>query len=204
MPEPSSPPDLPATAARLQRLAERVARVAPADTSEADSQARILDLIASASAPFSRAHYVPGHLTASAVVVDPSRTRALLIFHEKLKLWLQPGGHFEPGELDPLQAATREAEEETGLRCEPGLAEPLFDLDVHTIPARPAKGDRPAEPAHDHFDLRFLLVASSEDAFAGDGVTAVRWVELASAQDLEVDPGLRRALAKVRGGGGAF
>lgn len=192
------PQETPQIAASLSPLAERVARLTPRDASEADSQARILELIASASAPFSRAHYVPGHLTASAVVVDPTRTKALLIFHEKLQLWLQPGGHFEPGETDPLLAATREAEEETGLRCAPGLTEPLFDLDVHTIPARPAKGDRPAEPAHDHFDLRFLLVASSEDAIVGDGVTAVRWVELSSAQDLDLDPGLRRALGKVR------
>jgi 8-oxo-dGTP pyrophosphatase MutT (NUDIX family) len=188
----------PAAPATLSDLAERVSGLTPRDASEADSQARILELIASASAPFARSHYVPGHLTASAVVVDATRTKALLIFHEKLQLWLQPGGHFEPGEEDPLVAATREAEEETGLRCEPGLPEPLFDLDVHTIPARPAKGDRPPEPAHDHFDLRFLLVASSEDAIVGDGVTAVRWIDLGGAQDLELDPGLRRALSKVQ------
>ena len=192
MPEETSAPP------SLLALAERVGRLSPADASETDSQSRILELIASASAPFFRGHYVPGHLTASAVVVDPSRTRALLIFHEKLRLWLQPGGHFEPGEEDPLLAATREAKEETGLACKPGLPEPLFDLDVHTIPARAAKGARPAEPAHDHFDLRFLLVASSEDAIVGDGVTAVRWIELSEAQGLDLDPGLRRALAKVR------
>jgi len=192
MPDETSAPTI------LPALAERVGRLSPADTSEASSQARILELISTASAPFYRGHYMPGHLTASAVVVDPSRTRALLIFHEKLQLWLQPGGHFEPGEEDPLVAATREAQEETGLACEPGLPEPLFDLDVHTIPARAAKGDRPAEPAHDHFDLRFLLVASSEDAIAGDGVTAVRWIELSEAQGLDLDPGLRRALAKVK------
>lgn len=181
----------------LVALAQRVAEVSPADASEADSQAKILSLIESAGDPFFREHYVPGHLTASAVVVDPTRSRALLIFHSKLELWLQPGGHFEPGEVDPLVAATREAEEETGLACLPGLAEPLFDLDVHTIPARAAKGDRPAEPAHDHFDLRFLLVASSEDAIVGDGVSAVRWIELSEAQGLDLDPGLRRALSKV-------
>ncbi len=54
----------------------------------------------------------------------------------------------------------------------------MLDLDVHTIPARPAKGEEPAQPAHDHFDLRFLLVASSpltrSSYHAGDDFAKMR------------------------------
>ncbi len=60
----------------------------PADASETDSLRRINELVATATAPFSRAHYIPGHLTASAIVLDESREHALLIFHAKLHLWL--------------------------------------------------------------------------------------------------------------------
>ena len=35
----------------------------------------------------------PGHLTGSALVVDPSDRRILGLFHTKLQRWLQPGGH---------------------------------------------------------------------------------------------------------------
>ncbi len=35
----------------------------------------------------------PGHLTGSALVVDPDDRRILLLFHAKLQRWLQPGGH---------------------------------------------------------------------------------------------------------------
>jgi len=41
--------------------------------------------------------------------------KVLLIKHKKLGLWLNPGGHIEPGEL-PHQAAEREFFEETGVR----------------------------------------------------------------------------------------
>ena len=35
--------------------------------------------------------------------------------HKRLGLWLQPGGHLEPGET-PWEAAARESIEETGLQ----------------------------------------------------------------------------------------
>jgi 8-oxo-dGTP pyrophosphatase MutT (NUDIX family) len=161
-----------------------------ADASEADSLRRINALVANATEPFSRMHFVPGHLTASAIVVDPPRARALLIFHSKLSMWLQPGGHFEPGESDPSVAAAREVLEETGLQTRwPGNAPLLLDVDVHTIPAR--KND----PEHCHFDLRMLLIAEGEPQ-ALDVVEA-RWVAPAEFPALKLDPGLQRALRKV-------
>lgn len=166
----------------------------PADDREADSLARILELIATAGGPFSRQHYVPGHLTASAIVIDSKRESTLLIFHDKLKRWLQPGGHFEPGENDPSIAAAREVLEETGLATVwSGTAPVLLDVDVHAIP------ERKSEPAHEHFDLRMLLVADSKAARAGDGVSQARWAAPDEWHSLDLDPGIRRALGKVFG-----
>ena len=154
--------------------------------------ARIRELIGDSPAPFGRKQFAPGHLTASALVLDPGRRRVALVLHTKLGLWLQPGGHFEPGETDPLAAARREVLEEIGVAAGPLVGEPLLlDVDVHPIPAH---GD---EPAHEHFDLRLLLVAASDDAFAGDGALGFRWVTAAEAAAQNLDPGLRRALAKV-------
>jgi len=164
----------------------------PVDASEEDSLRRIVSLLDAHDDPWSRQLFVPGHLTASAVVVDASHERALLIFHGKLTRLLQPGGHFEPGERYPVVAAAREVLEETFLRTRwPGQAPVLLDVDVHGIPAH--KG----EPGHEHFDLRLLLVAESSDARAGDGTQDVRWVGQAESAQLDLDPGLQRALAKV-------
>jgi len=164
----------------------------PADASETDALRRIKELVVSATEPFSRDQYVPGHLTASAIIFDDAREHVMLIFHQKLQLWLQPGGHFEPGETDPNVAAAREVLEETGLTCRwPGGAPALHDVDVHLIPARKT------EPQHSHFDLRMLLISARVPGTAGDGVSAARWFRREAALAMNLDPGLVRALRKI-------
>lgn len=58
-----------------------------------------------------------GHLTASTAVVDSTGQRVLLTLHRKIRLWLQLGGHCEPGDSSLAAAALREATEESGSRA---------------------------------------------------------------------------------------
>lgn len=134
-------------------------------------------------------HYVPGHVTASAFVVDREHRRLLLIHHGKLHLWLQPGGHVDPGE-DVLTAAIREVQEETGVVGVP-LHDGIFDVDVHPIPAS-------RRPPHRHYDVRFLLEATSEDLMDSDEVLGVRWVPFDDVADLASDASVVRATAKLK------
>jgi 8-oxo-dGTP pyrophosphatase MutT (NUDIX family) len=107
---------------------------------------------------------LPGHITGAALVLSPNKTKLLLIDHVFLKKWLQPGGHWDPGESDPLAAARREAEEETAVQ----IAETVYldsnnplvplDIDTHYIPANLAK----SEPEHYHHDFRYVFIAVSE------------------------------------------
>ena len=110
-----------------------------------------------------------GHVTGSAWLVNGSRDAVLLTHHKKLDRWLQVGGHSD-GVADPLQVAIREAEEESGLAvevCDPAI----FDVDIHEIPARKS------DPSHYHFDVRFALVSSQDDAFrVSDESHALAWV----------------------------
>lgn len=57
----------------------------------------------------------PEHLTASVMVFDPSGESTLLVHHRKAGVWVQPGGHLEPGDTTVAGAALRELAEETGL-----------------------------------------------------------------------------------------
>ncbi|WP_375482301.1 coenzyme F420-0:L-glutamate ligase [uncultured Jatrophihabitans sp.] len=95
---------------------------------------------------------VAGHLTASALVVDPHRQAVLLTLHPRVGHWLQLGGHCEPGDGTMLDAAAREAREESGigsLSFDPG---PLA-LDIHPVTCSLGVPTR-------HFDVQYLAVAS--------------------------------------------
>lgn len=163
----------------------------PADPTEAGHLAAIQGLVVMACADARRrTHYDPGHLTASAFVLSPDRSRVLLIHHEKLGIWVQPGGHLEPIDESIEAAARREVAEEVGLTELDPLG--LVDVDVHAIPAH---GD---EPAHEHHDLRFGFVAGRETVAVGGGVRDVRWVAVDDLDGLAVDEGVRRAVAKLR------
>ena len=109
-----------------------------------------------------------GHITGSAWIVNRAGDRVLLTHHRKLGRWLQPGGHSD-GDPDTLEVALREAREESGLDVR-ALDEAIFDLDVHLIPARGH------EPAHYHYDVRFLVQAMEERFRVSEESCALAWV----------------------------
>lgn len=173
----------------VQALLERYV---PRDADETSQLAEFKSLLGHGEAAFYRSHFNPGHFTASAFVTSPDRRELLLIHHRKLQRWLQPGGHFEQDDPNPLAAALREVEEEVGIekhRLE--ISDALFDIDLHRIPANPK------EPAHHHFDLRFLFVCRSREFAHGDEVTDARWWPVERIREADHDRSLRRAVGKL-------
>lgn len=135
----------------------------------------------------------PGHLTASAMVVDPSRRAVLLTLHPRVGLWLQLGGHLEQGDPTVAAAALREATEEsgiTGLRLDPVPV----DLDVHPITC---SGGVPTR----HFDVRFLAVApagaSAVRSEESDDLAWFGWDELPEPTGVDTPRLLHQALARL-------
>ncbi|WP_424211876.1 NUDIX hydrolase [Streptomyces sp. BI20] len=91
-----------------------------------------------------------GHVTGSALVIDPVNERVLLTLHRKLGLWLQMGGHCEPQDTTPEEAALREAVEESGIASGLELvAGGPVRLDRHPIPA----------PCNWHLDVQYAVTA---------------------------------------------
>jgi 8-oxo-dGTP pyrophosphatase MutT (NUDIX family) len=174
----------------LQAARNALAAYAPADPREQEFRARMLQLLDEDEA-LGRSHFQPGHLTASAFVLAPERDAVLLIFHRKLGIWVQPGGHVEAGDVDLEAAARREVAEEVGLVIPDGPPAPIFDLDVHAIP------QRKNEPAHEHFDVRFCLQAPTRDFLVGDEVADARWIELSKIDQLTTDESVLRPVRKL-------
>jgi 8-oxo-dGTP pyrophosphatase MutT (NUDIX family) len=180
-------------------MLDRYTRAWPA---EVRVVARFRDLVERRPDCFERS-CLPGHVTASAFVVSADRAAFLLTHHRKLGRWLQLGGHAD-GDPDVLRVALREAREESGMQvfhligpagrrvADTAGAVPV-DLDVHAIPARPG------EPGHDHYDVRFLLVAEAGQALSISAESIdLAWFPIEGARELDGRESLSRLWRKAR------
>jgi 8-oxo-dGTP pyrophosphatase MutT (NUDIX family) len=138
---------------------------------------------------------VPHHFTASAVVLDPTGTRTCLVLHGRLRLWVQPGGHFEPGDGTVAGAAAREVAEETGLRGRV-LPGPVV-LARHPAPCGVPGADW-------HLDVQHALIAAPDHPVVSAESFDVAWFAVDDLPDLlaaGVGDHVRRAAARVRAAG---
>ncbi|MFF5719985.1 NUDIX hydrolase [Streptomyces buecherae] len=107
-----------------------------------------------------------GHLTASALVIDPPRGRVLLTLHRKLRMWLQMGGHCEPRDATLAEAALREATEESGIA---GLT---------LLPGGPVRLDKHHTPCAWHLDVQYAALAPGDArAAVSEESLDVRWFD---------------------------
>ena len=173
-------------------LLEELRAYLPSDAREAAMRERLIAFVTAHADAFARALQI-GHVTASAWIVDPARTRALLTHHRKLGRWLQLGGHAD-GDPDVRRAALREAREESGLASLRFLRDEIYDLDVHPIPARAG------EPAHDHYDVRFAFEADpAEPLVVSTESKELAWIPLGALAGYGADASVLRLARKTVG-----
>ena len=162
----------------------------PFDGHEEEMLGRLIAFVERHENCFERSLQV-GHVTGSAWVLDTARTHTLLTHHAKLDKWLQMGGHAD-GDSDVMRVAFREAREESGLRLLRALSDRIFDVDAHQIPARGH------EPAHVHYDVRYLFEADRREPLVLSAESKeLRWVLLSHVAGLNTDASVLRLVART-------
>ncbi|POX51442.1 NUDIX hydrolase [Streptomyces sp. Ru72] len=127
-----------------------------------------------------------GHITASALVIDPEHGRVLLTLHKKIRMWLQMGGHCEPDDATLADAARREATEESGIE---GLI---------LLPGGPVRLDRHHTPCAWHLDVQYaaLAPAGAVEAISDESLD-LRWFPYTEVADV-ADESVVRLLEATR------
>lgn len=161
----------------------------PLDLAEATDLERVRDLVSGVEDPWAREN--PLHLTASALIVHPPTRRVLLRWHHRLRMWLQVGGHGDPGEHDPVKIVLREALEETGL-TDLRLISDLIHVVIVPVPASGG------ESAHEHADLRYVLATDDPDAARPENPQSpLRWLTFDEAREIVGQDVLGETLARA-------
>jgi 8-oxo-dGTP pyrophosphatase MutT (NUDIX family) len=172
-------------------LSDLLAGYRPRTPTETGDVTRIQVLLTDHDDPWSR--QLDLHVTASALIVHPDSGQVLLRWHARQGGWLHVGGHGDPGEVQPLEVAIREAVEETGLDdVRPWPDADLLHVAVVPVPASAREG------AHEHADLRFVLATGQPDQARPENQTAaLRWADLPDARQAVTSPSLHETLDRL-------
>lgn len=157
----------------------------PLDEAERSSIERTFAELDRLSDPFDQ-ESDPVHVTGSAIVVGPRGV--VLLEHKRLGLWLQPGGHVDPGET-PWEGALREAREETGLDVS------FADVGDDGVPRLVHVDVHPGGRGHTHLDLRYLVFGGDADPNPPEGESQqIAWFDWPAAIERASDDRLTALL----------
>lgn len=138
------------------------------------------------------------HYTSTAVLVSDTKPRKVLLgLHQKLQMWLPPGGHQEENE-NPFECLVREVKEETGFDVTQYLPkEQKLDERVNSLPVPdylfeepiPARGDH---EEHIHMDFVYvIMVPEFLPQFPEREYADMRWFGEGDVEDLPLYPNIK-------------
>lgn len=167
-------------------LIRQIEAYEPFNEQEAADKPLILDWLKTREDAFFRENPV-AHMTASAWVVSPDRSRVLMVYHNIYDSWSWLGGHAD-GETDLLSVAVREVREEAGISSVRPVWEEIFSLEVLTVDGHIKKGRYVS--SHLHMNATYLLEADPEEAVSvkEDENSGVAWFSPEEALQRSTEP----------------
>lgn len=165
---------------------EQIKAYRPWNEQERQDQAVILAFLDKNPDAFYRTNLL-AHMTASAWVVNPQRSKVLMVYHRLYDSWSWAGGHAD-GEEDLLAVALREVREETGVQRLRPVTEEIYSLEVLTVDGHEKHGRY--VPSHLHLNVTYLLEAEEDQPLRVCEAenSGVAWFSLADALSASTEP----------------
>lgn len=167
-------------------IRQDIEKYVPCNEQERRDKAVILAFMDENLDAFLRTNLI-AHMTASAWVVNPERSKTLLVYHKIYDSWSWTGGHAD-GEEDLLQVALREAREETGVHTVRPVSKEIYSLEVLTVDGHEKRGEY--VPSHLHMNVTYLLEAEETETLhvCEEENSGVAWFTLEEALRVSTEP----------------
>lgn len=168
------------------KIYREIEKYCPCNEQEQRDKAVILAFLDKNEDAFFRSNLV-AHMTASAWIVNPERTKTLMVYHNIYDSWSWTGGHAD-GETDLLSVALREAREETGIAHVRPVSPEIFSLEVLTVDGHEKRGEY--VPSHLHMNVTYLLETEESDTLriCREENSGVAWFALEDALRASTEP----------------
>ena len=168
------------------KIVEEIKKYRPCNEQEQRDKAVILAFLENNEDAFLRSNLL-AHMTASSWIVNPERTKTLMVYHNLYDSWSWTGGHAD-GETDLLSVALREAREETGIEHVRPVSPEIFSLEVLTVDGHEKRGEY--VPSHLHMNVTYLLEAEESDTLhvCREENSGVAWFTLEEALKASTEP----------------
>lgn len=127
------------------------------------------------------------HMTASAWVVNQSRTKVLMVFHNIYQSWSWLGGHAD-GNANLLEVAKKEICEEANISNVHAVEEKIFSVEVLPVEGHEKNGQYVS--SHLHLNVTYLLCADEEETVSvcPEENSDVAWFSLEDAVRASTEP----------------
>ena len=169
-----------------EKLIQKIKEFQPLNEQEAADKGTLLNLLAGDDDLSLRDNLI-AHLTASAWVVNPERTKVLMAYHNLYNSWAWLGGHAD-GSFDLAAVAEKEAREETSIEDVKLVSDDILSLEILTVDGHEKKGKY--VPSHLHLNCTYLLEADPHGPIRvkEDENSQVGWIDFADIGVKSTEP----------------
>lgn len=136
------------------------------------------------------------HITSSAFVINKTKDKVLMIYHNIYNSWSWTGGHAD-GDTDLLTIALKEAWEETGVKNLYPIIEDLISMDILTVLAHTKRGKYIAP--HLHLSVAYLVQADENEQLVvkPDENSGVQWIPIDEIETYSNEPHMIKVYKKI-------